>query len=145
MVIKNMFMILEEVSMNNFDKVFKGFNLYPMVKEKYVNIVLKINMKEEYKEIFGVSCSFDEFIKDVKEDSLTKWIVLQVLYEYYGFKKMPVLTDSSYENWYFVNYLDKVNSAYTFNFVDKIGSMNTYSMMDDYTDLFNNKIEYKMA
>ena len=102
-------------------------------------------MREEYKEIFGVECSFEEFIKDLKEDEFTRFIVLQVLNEYYGCKRMPVLTDSSYENWYFVNYLDKVNNPYTFEFVNKIGSMNTYSMMDDYVDLFNNKIEYKMA
>jgi hypothetical protein len=58
---------------------------------------------------------------------------------------MPIITDSSYENWYFVNYLDTVSNYYSFDLVNKIGSMNTYSMMDDYIDLFNNKIEYKIA
>ena len=131
--------------MNNLDKILKGINLYPVIENKYVNIVLKVNMKEEYQEIFRLECSFDEFIKDLKEDEFTRFIVLQVLYDYYGFKKMPVITDSSYENWYFVNYMDAVSNPYTLEFVDKIGSMNTYSMMDDYVDLFNNKIEYKMA
>jgi hypothetical protein len=138
-------MILGELFMNNLDKVFKGVNLYPVVKEKYVNIVLKINMKDEYKDIFGVDCSFEEFIEELKSDKLTRFIVLEVLYDYYGFKRMPVLTDSSYENWYFVNYLDTVKNPYTFDFAIKVGSMNTFSMMDDYTDLFNNKVEYKMA
>ncbi|MBR4260744.1 MAG: hypothetical protein IKQ33_02170 [Clostridia bacterium] len=131
--------------MNNLDKVLKGINLYPVIGEKYLNIVLKINMKEEYKEIFGLDCSFDEFIEDLKKDEFTRFIVFQVLYDYYGCKRMPIITDSSFENWYLVNYLDKVNNPYTLSFVDKIGSMNTYSMMDDYVDLFNNKIEYKMA
>ena len=131
--------------MNNLDKILKGLNLYPVIKDKYVNIVLKVDMKKEYKEIFGVDCSFEEFIYDLKNDSLTMYIVREVLYEYFGFKKMPIITDSSYENWYFVDYIDKVSNVYNFNIASKYASMNTYSMMDDYIDLFNNKIEYKLA
>ena len=131
--------------MNNLDKILKGITLYPVVGDKYVNIVLKIDMRDEYKEIFGVDCTYEEFVKELKDDPLTRYVVLQVLYEYYGFKRMPVITDSSYENWYFVNYIDKVKNPYTFAFAIKVGCMNTYSMMDDYVDLFNNKIEYKMA
>ena len=131
--------------MNNLDKILKGLNLYPVIKDKYVNIVLKVDMKKEYKEIFGVDCSFEEFIDDLKNDSLTMYIVREVLYEYFGFKKMPIITDSSYENWYFVDYIDKVSNVYNFNIASKYASMNTYSMMDDYIDLFNNKIEYKLA
>ena len=131
--------------MNNLDKILKGLNLYPVIKDKYVNIVLKVDMKKEYKEIFGVDCSFEDFIDDLKNDSLTMYIVREVLYEYFGFKKMPIITDSSYENWYFVDYIDKVSNVYNFNIASKYASMNTYSMMDDYIDLFNNKIEYKLA
>ena len=40
MVEKNIFMILKGVFMNNLDKVLKGLNLYPVVGEKYINIVL---------------------------------------------------------------------------------------------------------
>ena len=131
--------------MNNLKKILSGLNLYPVVKNKYVNIVLKVNMKEEFKEIFGVDCTFEDFIEEIKNDRLTKYITREVLYEYYGFKRMPIITDSSYENWYFVSYLDTVSNYYSFDLVNKIGSMNTYSMMDDYIDLFNNKIEYKIA
>lgn len=131
--------------MNNLEKILKGINLYPAVKNKYINIVLEIDMRKEYKEIFGVDCSFDEFVREIKDDKFTRFIVQEVLYDYYGFKRMPVITDSSYEKWYFVDYIEKVYNPYTIGFVEKIGSMNKYSMMDDYTDLFNNKIEYKMA
>ena len=131
--------------MNNFDKVINGFNLYPVVKNKYVNIVLEIDMKREYKEIFGVSCSFQEFISEIKSDSFTKFIVLEVLYEYYGFKKLRVITNSTYEKWYFIDYIENNFSPYTISFVEKIAGMNSYSMLDDYIDLFNNKIEYKIA
>ena len=131
--------------MNNLDKVLKGLNLYPVVGEKYINIVLKVDMKKEYKDIFELDCSFEEFINDLKSDELTRKIAVDVLYDYYGFKKMPIITDSSYENWYFVEYNDKAFNKYTFSYVDKIGSMNTLSMLDDYTDLFNNSIVYKPA
>ncbi len=131
--------------MNNLKKILNGLNLYPVVKDKYVNIVLKVNMKEEYKDIFGVDCTFEKFIEEVKNDNLTQYITREVLYDYYGFKRLPIITDSSYENWYFINYSELASNYYTFDFVDKYGSMNTYSMMDDYIDLFNNKIEYKIA
>ena len=131
--------------MNNLDKILKGLNLYPSIGEKYISIVLKIDMRKEFKEIFELDCTFEEFINELKEDDITKKIILDVLYEYYGFKKMPIITDSTYENWYFVKYNDKASNKYTFSYVDKIGSMNRLSMMDDYTDLFNNNIVYKMA
>ena len=131
--------------MNNLDKILKGLNLYPAIGEKYISLVLKIEMRKEFKEIFELDCTFEEFIDELKEDDITKKIILDVLYEYYGFKKMPVITDSSFENWYFVKYNDKVTNKYTFNYLDKIGSMNTYSMLDNYTDLFNNKIVYRTA
>lgn len=131
--------------MNNYDKVINGFNLYPTLGNKYINIVLEVNMKEEYKEIFGVTCDFRSFINEIKNDSLTKFIVIEVLYEYYGFKKMPVITDSSFENWYFIDYIENDFNSYTLSFVEKIASMNKFSMMENYIDLFNNKIEYKIA
>ena len=131
--------------MNNFDKVLKGLNLYPSVKNKFVSIVLTVNMKEKFKEIFDIDCTFEEFINDLKNDSIIKKIVFDILYEYFGFKKMPVITDSSYEKWYFVKYKDDIKNDYSFNYVEKVGNMNTLSIMDDYTDLFNNKIEYKLA
>ncbi len=129
--------------MNNLDKVLNGINLYPVVGDKYVNIVLKVDMKKEYQDIFEVDCSFEELIKDFKEDSYTRSIMLDILYEYFGFKKMPIITDSSYETWYFVTYIDKVKTPYTFGYVDKIGSMNKSTMLEDYVDLFNNTITYK--
>lgn len=129
--------------MSNLEKVFNGFNLYPMNGEKYISIVLKVNMRESYKDIFELDCSFEEFIDLLKDDNLSQKISLDILFEYFGFKKMPVITDSSYENWYFIKYNDCVTNPYTFSYVDKIGSMNTLSMMDDYIDLFNNKIVYK--
>ena len=131
--------------MNNYEKILKGINLYPAVENKYINIVLEVDMKKEYKEIFGVDCDFDAFIREIKDDKFTKFIVQEVLYDYYGFKRMPVITDSSYEKWYFVDFIEKNLNSYTFGFVEKIGSMNKNSMLDDYIDLFNNKIEYKMA
>ena len=131
--------------MNKLDKVLKGLNLYPVVGEKYINIVLKVDMKKEFKDIFELDCTFDEFINDLKSDELTRKIATDVLYEYYGFKKMPIITDSSYENWYFVEFNDKAFNKYTFSYVDKIGSMNTLSMLDDYVDLFNNSIVYRPA
>ncbi len=131
--------------MNNLRKILNGLNLYPVIKDKHVNIVLKINMKEEYKEIFGLDCTFKEFIDEIKGDKLTKYIAKEVLYQYYGFKKLPIITDSSYENWYFINYTEKTKSYNTLNLIDRYGSMNTYSMMEDYTDLFNNRIKYKVA
>ena len=136
-------MILKGVFMSNLEKVFNGFNLYPMNGEKYISIVLKGNMRESYKDIFELDCSFEEFIDLLKDDNLSQKISLDILFEYFGFKKMPVITDSSYENWYFIKYNDCVTNPYTFSYVDKIGSMNTLSMMDDYIDLFNNKIVYK--
>lgn len=131
--------------MNNFDKVLKGVNLYPSVDNKFVSIVLSVNMKKDYKEIFEIDCSFEEFIEDIKNDEFTRNIAFDILYEYFGFKKMPIITDSSFENWYFISLKDKVVNPYTISYVDKIGSMNTLSIMDDYVDLFNNRIEYKMA
>ena len=131
--------------MNNLEKILKGINLYPAVKDKYINIVLEVDMKKEYKEIFGVDCDFDEFKREIKDDRFTRFIIQEVLYEYYGFKRMPIITDSSYEKWYFVDYIEKDFNPYTISFVEKIGSMNKYSMMDDYVDLFNNRIEYKTA
>ena len=129
--------------MNNYDKVINGVNLYPVIGNKYINIVFEIDMRKEYKEIFGVTCSFREFINEIKSDSFTKFIVMEVLYEYYGFKKLRVITDSTYEKWYFVDYIENRFNSYTIDFVAKIGCMNKYSMMDDYIDLFNNRIEYK--
>ncbi len=131
--------------MNNLDKVLNGLNLYPVIGEKYIRIVLKVDMKKEYQDIFELNCSFEEFINDLKNDELTRKIAVDVLYEYYGFKKMPIITDSSYENWYFVEYNNKALNKYTFSYVDKIGSMNTLSMLDDYVDLFNNNIVYRPA
>ena len=104
--------------MNNYDKVINGVNLYPVIGKKYINIVFE-------------------------SDSFTKFIVMEVLYEYYGFKKLRVITDSTYEKWYFVDYIENRFNSYTIDFVAKIGCMNKYSMMDDYIDLFNNRIEYK--
>ena len=131
--------------MNNLEKILNGINLYPAIEDKYINIVLEVDMKKEYKEIFGVDCDFESFIREVKDDKFTRFIVQEVLYEYYGFKRMPVITDSSYEKWYFVDFIKKGFNPYTFGFVEKIGSMNKNAMLDDYIDLFNNKIEYKMA
>ena len=131
--------------MNNIEKIIKGINLYPTIKDKYINIVLELDMRKEYKEIFGVECSFEEFIREIKNDSFTRFIIQEIIYEYYGFKRMPLITDSSFEKWYFIDFIKGKNEDYTFSFVEKIASMNTYSMLDDYVDLFNNKIEYKMA
>ena len=131
--------------MNNLDKILKGINLYPSIGDKYLNIVLKVDMKKNYKEIFEVDYSFEELINDLKEDDFTREIMFDILYEYFGFKKLPIITDSSYENWYFVEYIDKATKPYTLGYVDKIGSMNTHSMLEDYVDLFNNNISYKMC
>jgi len=136
-------MILGELYMNNYDKVINGINLYPVIGNKHINIVFEIDMRKEYKEIFGVDCSFYDFIHEIKSDSFTELIVKEVLYDYYGFKRMRIITDSTYEKWYFVDYIENKYNPYTISFVEKIGCMNKYSMMDDYIDLFNNKIEYK--
>lgn len=129
--------------MNNLDKVLNGINLYPTVGDKYINIILKVDMKKDYKEIFEVDYSFEELIKDFKEDDFTRNVMIDILYEYYGFKKIPIITDSSYETWYFIEYTDKIKTPYTFGYVDKIGSMNKNVMLEDYVDLFNNSISYK--
>ena len=64
--------------MNNLEKILKGMNLYPVYNNKYINIVLEVDMKKEYKEIFGVDCEFDEFVREIKDDSFTKFIVQEV-------------------------------------------------------------------
>ena len=131
--------------MNNLDKILKGINLYPSVGDKYINIVLKVDMKKYYREIFEIDCTFEELIKDLKEDKETRNIMLDIVYEYFGFKKMPIITNSSYETWYFVEYKDKLTNPYTIGYVDKIARMNVHSMLEDYIDLFNNNIIYKMC
>ena len=107
--------------MNNFDKVLKGLFLYPKVGKKFVSIVLTIDMKERFKEIFDIDCTFEEFISYLKDDLFVKKIVVDILYEYFGFKRMPILTDSSYEKWYFVKYQDRIANEYSLDYVEKVG------------------------
>ena len=106
--------------------------------------MLTVNMKEDYKEIFGVDSSFESFIEMIKKDKLVLKVAMDILYEYYGFKKMPVITDSSYEKWYFVKYSENVKDN-NYNYYLKIGNMNKNYMLGNYVDLFNNKIEYKIS
>jgi hypothetical protein len=121
-----------------------NFSIYPFLDNKKISIVLTVNMREDYKEIFGVDSSFESFIEMIKKDKLTLKIAMEILYEYYGFKKMPVITDSSYEKWYFVKYSENVKDT-NYNYYLKIGNMNKKYMLGNYVDLFNNKIEYKIA
>ena len=121
-----------------------NFNIYPLLDNKKISIVLTINMKEDYKEIFGVDSSFESFIEMIKKDKFILKIAMEILYEYYGFKKMPIITDSSYEKWYFVKYSDIIKEN-SYNYYLKIGNMNKKYMLGNYIDLFNNKIEYKIA
>lgn len=121
-----------------------NFSIYPFLDNKKISIVLTVNMKEDYKEIFGVESSFESFIEMIKKDKLTLKVAMEILYEYYGFKKMPVITDSSYEKWYFVKYSENVKDT-NYDYYLKIGNMNKKYMLGNYVDLFNNKIEYKIA
>ncbi len=121
-----------------------NFSIYPFLDNRKISIVLTVNMKEDYKEIFGVEESFESFIEKIKSDKFVLKIATDILYEYYGFKKMPVITDSSYEKWYFVKYSENIKEDY-YNYYLKIGNMNKNCMLGNYVDLFNNKIEYKMA
>lgn len=97
------------------------------------NKVFTVNMKEEYKEIFGVEYSYDEFVSELKSDIFTRKVVVDILYMYYGFKRMPIVTDSNYEKWYFVNFKDKEYEN------------NNYIVIDNCMDLFTSKIQYKIA
>lgn len=108
------------------------FNLGGMFVNKY-NKMFTVNMKKEYKEIFGIDYSFDEFVNELKNDIFTRKVVVDILYMYYGFKKMPIVTDSNYEKWYFVNYGGKEDEN------------NNYIVIDNCTNLFTNKAEYKIA
>ena len=50
--------------MNNLEKM--GLDLYPSIKDRLLNVVLKVDMRKEYKDIFEVDCSFEEFVDIVK-------------------------------------------------------------------------------
>ncbi len=107
-------------------------NLGGMFVNSYSKMFM-VNMKEEYKEIFGVDYSFDEFVSELKNDIFIRKVVVDILYMYYGFKKMPIVTDSNYEKWYFVNYGGKEYEN------------NNYIVIDNCTNLFTSKAEYKIA
>lgn len=129
--------------MNNFDLIMKGKNMYPSIENKYISIVLTIDMRKNYKDIFGVDLSFDEFIYNLKNDENFKKEALESIKEYYGFSNLKLITNSSYDKWYFVDYKNVINNNYNLNYVIQVGTLNTESIMDDYLDLFNNKIIYK--
>ena len=129
--------------MNNYDLVMKGKSVYPSIDNKCISIVLKIDMENDYKNIIDTDISFKEFIERLKSDEDYRKEVLEIIKEYYGFNNLKLITNSSYDKWYFVNYKNINNDCCSLNYVIKVGSLNTYSMMDDYTDLFNNKIIYK--
>ena len=129
--------------MNNYDLVMKGKSVYPSIDNKCISIVLKIDMENDYKNIIETDISFKEFIERLKSDEDYRKEVLEIIKEYYGFNNLKLITNSSYDKWYFVNYKNINNDCCSLNYVIKVGSLNTYSMMDDYTDLFNNKIIYK--
>ena len=129
--------------MNNFDLIMKGKNMYPSIENKYISIVLTIDMRKNYKDIFEIDLSFDEFIYNLKNDENFKKEVLESIKEYYGFNNLKLITNSSYDKWYFVDYKNVINNNYNLNYVIQVGTLNTESIMDDYLDLFNNKIIYK--
>ena len=129
--------------MNNFDLIMKGKNMYPSIENKYISIVLTIDMKKNYKDIFGVDLSFDEFIYNLKNNEEYMKDALETIKDYYGFSNLKLITNSSYDKWYFVNYKNVINNNYNLNYVIQVGTLNTESIMDDYLDLFNNKIIYK--
>ena len=129
--------------MNNFDLIMKGKNMYPSIENKYISIVLSIDMRKNYKDIFGVDLSFDEFIYNLKNDDNFKKEALESIKDYYGFSNLKLITNSSYDKWYFVDYKNVINNNYNLNYVIQVGTLNTESIMDDYLDLFNNKIIYK--
>ena len=129
--------------MNNYDLVMKGKSVYPSIDNKCISIVLKIDMENDYKNIIDTDISFKEFVEKLKSDEVYKKEVLEIIKEYYGFNNLKLITNSSYDKWYFVDYKNINNNCCSLNYVIKVGSLNTYSMMDDYTDLFNNKIIYK--
>ena len=129
--------------MNNFDLIMKGKNMYPSIENKYISIVLTIDMRKNYKDIFEVDLSFDEFIYNLKNDENFKKEALESIKEYYGFSNLKLITNSSYDKWYFVDYKNVINNNYNLNYVIQVGTLNTESIMDDYLDLFNNKIIYK--
>ena len=128
--------------MNNFDLLMKGKSLYPSIDDKCISIVLRIDMENDYKNIIDTDMTFKDFINKLKNDQEYKKEVLEIIKEYYGFNNLKLITNSSYDKWYFVNYKNN-KSIYNLNYIIKVGTLNTYSMMDDYTDLFNNKIIYK--
>ena len=129
--------------MNNFDLILKGAVMYPSIDDKYISLVLKVDMKENYKKIFGVDISFEEFIEKLKNDDYYRKEILESINNYYGISNLKLITNSSYDTWYFVNYRNRVNDNYNLNYVIKVGTLNTFSIMDDYVDLFNNNIVYK--
>ncbi len=129
--------------MNNFDLIMKGKNMYPSIENKYISIVLTSDMKRNYKDIFGVDLSFDEFIYNLKNNEEYMKDALESIKDYYGFSNLKLITNSSYDKWYFVDYKNVINNNYNLNYVIQVGTLNTESIMDDYLDLFNNKIIYK--
>ena len=93
--------------MNNYERILKGVNLYPSINDKYVSLVLGVNIKNDYKTIFDVDYSFDEFIDKLKNDSEYLDAMVSKFNYYYGVN-MELITNSSYDNWYMVNYKDSV-------------------------------------
>lgn len=129
--------------MNNFDLILKGAQLCPYLGDKIITPVLCIDMKENYKSIFDTEMDFDTFIEKIKTDSSYRKEIINNILNYYGISNLKLITNSSYDKWYFVNKDNRKVSNYNMNYVIKVGTLNTYSIMDDYVDLFNNQIIYK--
>ena len=128
-----------------FKDVIKGKKIYPCINDKRFEIIYKFDMKNSYKKIIKnmkLPSNYKNFLINIRKDKKFKNKVLDNLNNYFNASNLILLTDSTYDYWYYVKLVDNIKRDYTLNYVRELGELNPYKVFRNYIDFFNTEIIY---
>ncbi|MBR1377269.1 MAG: hypothetical protein IJ565_05640 [Bacilli bacterium] len=127
--------------MERINKVLHGSELHPMLEGKNINLSIAIDMKESYKILFEEN-DYDEFIDKIKYNKEYRKEAIDRLNDRFNLRNYILITNSTYDTWYYVKFIDEVRKNYTLLYVENLSKLNPKHFYEDYIDLFGNKIEF---
>lgn len=130
--------------MKRVDRVLDGdIKVYPSLNNKIINLKVGINMRDSFNVIFNENIDYDERIKRILSDDNYKQEIVDKVKKHYHLYNYELITDASYDEWYFVSYDDSIlNRLYMLHYAETLAELNRDNFFEDYEDLFGNKIKF---
>ena len=129
--------------MSNFERVLnKGEELHPMVNKEFFTIPIEIEMEGFAKKFFNTD--LNKFIKRIKQEERFKDFAIDYVRKYFNQEARKVITDKSGEEWFFIDYKKVENKPYSLYYVQSLCKLNKEQFLENYTDLFGNRIEFEV-